>query len=276
MAKKIGFIGCGNMGSSILSGILDAGLYDKSDVLVSCRSESSKDRITEEFGVSIVGNADVAKKCDVIFLAVKPNVFPEVIPEVSKANPENKTPLIISIAAGMTISKIEEMFSSNSLFGRDIKLIRSMPNTPALVGEAMSALCVNANVTDEDKELALKIFESFGQAEFVDEKLMDAVIGVSGSSPAYIYMLIEAMADGAVLAGMPRSQAYKFAAQSVLGSAKMVLETNIHPGELKDAVCSPGGTTIEGVAALERQGFRDAIIAAEKACIDKSIEMSKQ
>ncbi len=276
MAKKIGFIGCGNMGSSILSGILDAGLYDKSDVLVSCRSESSKDRITEEFGVAIVGNADVAKKCDVIFLAVKPNVFPEVIPEVSKAIPENKMPLIISIAAGMTISKIEEMFSSNSLFGRDIKLIRSMPNTPALVGEAMSALCVNANVTDEDKELALKIFESFGQAEFVDEKLMDAVIGVSGSSPAYIYMLIEAMADGAVLAGMPRSQAYKFAAQSVLGSAKMVLETNIHPGELKDAVCSPGGTTIEGVAALERQGFRDAIIAAEKACIDKSIEMSRQ
>lgn len=276
MAKKIGFIGCGNMGSSILSGILEAGLYAREDVLVSCRSESSKDKITEEFGVNIVSNSEVARSSDVIFLAVKPNVFEEVIPEISKALPENKTPLIISIAAGMTIAKIEKMFAEAHLFGREIKLIRSMPNTPALVGEAMSALCVNSNVTSEDRELALKIFESFGQAEFVDEKLMDAVIGVSGSSPAYIYMLIEAMADGAVLAGMPRSQAYKFAAQSVLGSAKMVLETDAHPGELKDSVCSPGGTTIEGVATLEKLGFRDAIIAAEKACIDKSIKMSKE
>lgn len=269
MAKKIGFVGCGNMGSAILAGLLDAKLVDKKNVLVSCRSEESKNRITEEFGVTIVDNKEVAAKSDIIFLAVKPNIFPAVVPEISKALPQNKMPLIISIAAGMTIEKIE------GLFGRDIKLIRSMPNTPALVSEAMSALCINENVTDEDKDIALEIFESFGEAEFISEKLMDAVIGVSGSSPAYIYMLIEAMADGAVLSGMPRNQAYKFAAQSVLGSAKMVLETGIHPGELKDAVCSPGGTTIEGVAMLEQMGFRDAIIAAEKACVDKSIEMSK-
>ncbi len=269
MAEKIGFIGCGNMGSAILGGMLSAKIVEKENVLVSCRSDSSKNRITEEFGVTIVDNKEVAGKSDIIFLAVKPNVFSEVIPEISGSIPDNKMPLIISIAAGMTIERIEE------LFGRDIKLIRSMPNTPALVGEAMSALCVNGNVTDEDREFALQIFESFGEAEYISEKLMDAVIGVSGSSPAYIYMLIEAMADGAVLSGMPRSQAYKFAAQSVLGSAKMVLETGIHPGELKDAVCSPGGTTIEGVATLEQLGFRDAIIAAEKACVDKSIEMSK-
>ncbi len=269
MSNRIGFVGCGNMGSAILNGILEADLVDKEDILVSCRSDESKNRISEEFGVTITDNKAVAEKCNTIFLAVKPNVFPVVIDDIRDAIEVGKMPLIISIAAGMPINKIEDMF------GRDIKLIRSMPNTPALVGEAMSALCVNDNVTEDDKAKALSIFESFGEAEFIDEKLMDAVIGVSGSSPAYIYMLIEAMADGAVLSGMPREKAYKFAAQSVMGSAKMVLETGIHPGELKDAVCSPGGTTIEGVAMLERMGFRDAIISAEKACVDKSIEMSK-
>ena len=267
--SKIGFVGCGNMGSAILGGILEAGIVDKADVLVSCRSEESKNRIAEEFGVTITDNREVAEKSDVIFLAVKPNIFDVVIPEIKDAIPVNKTPLIISIAAGMTIDRIGEMFD------RDIKLIRSMPNTPALVGAGMSALCVNDLVDEDDKAKALAIFESFGEAEFVPESLMDAVIGVSGSSPAYIYMLIEAMADGAVLAGMPREKAYKFAAQSVMGSAKMVLETGIHPGELKDAVCSPGGTTIEGVAMLEKMGFRDAVISAEKACIDKSINMSQ-
>ena len=270
MADKIGFIGCGNMGSAILSGILDAKIVERDNVMVSCRSEESKNRITEEFSVPVYDNRAVAMNSNIIFLAVKPVVFPEVIGDIKDAIPDNKMPLIISTAAGMSISKIEE------LFGRDIKLVRSMPNTPALVGEAMSALCVNDNVTDDDKEIALKIFESFGKAEFIDEKLMDAVIGVSGSSPAYIYMLIEAMADGAVRHGMPRQQAYKFAAQSVMGSAKMVLETGLHPGELKDSVCSPGGTTIEGVAVLEEKGFRDAIMSAENACIDKSIELSKK
>ncbi|EEL50203.1 Pyrroline-5-carboxylate reductase [Bacillus cereus Rock3-44] len=149
-----------------------------------------------------------------------------------------------------------------------------MPNTPALVGEGMSALCPNEMVTEKDLEDILNIFKSFGQTEIVNEKLMDVVTSVSGSSPAYVYMFIEAMADAAVLDGMPRNQAYKFAAQAVLGSAKMVLETGIHPGELKDMVCSPGGTTIEAVATLEEKGLRTAIISAMKRCTQKSMKMS--
>ncbi|EEM05422.1 Pyrroline-5-carboxylate reductase [Bacillus pseudomycoides] len=150
-----------------------------------------------------------------------------------------------------------------------------MPNTPALVGEGMSALCANKMVTEKDLEDILTIFNSFGQTEIVHERLMDVVTSVSGSSPAYVYMFIEAMADAAVLDGMPRTQAYKFAAQAVLGSAKMVLETGIHPGALKDMVCSPGGTTIEAVATLEEKGLRTAIISAMKRCTQKSIEISK-
>lgn len=149
-----------------------------------------------------------------------------------------------------------------------------MPNTPVLVGEGMSALSFNEMVTEKDIKEVLNIFNIFGQTEVVNEKLMDVVTSISGSSPAYVYMFIEAMADAAVLDGMPRNQAYKFAAQAVLGSAKMVLETGIHPGELKDMVCSPGGTTIEAVATLEEKGLRTAIISAMKRCTQKSMEMS--
>ena len=150
-----------------------------------------------------------------------------------------------------------------------------MPNTPALVVEAMSAVCFNTNMTENDKKIVLDMLRSFGKAEVVPESMMDAVVGVSGSSPAYVYMFIEAMADAAVMHGMPRAQAYTFAAQSVLGAAKMVLETGKHPGELKDNVCSPGGTTIEAVAALEQNGLRAAVIDAIDVCVKKSQEMSK-
>ena len=167
------------------------------------------------------------------------------------------------------ISHIEAMFDSR------LKLVRAMPNTPALVGEAMSALCCNELVTEEELAEAVSIFNSFGKCEVIKEALMDAVIGVSGSSPAYVYLFIEAMADAAVADGMPRAQAYKFAAQSVLGSAKMVLETGTHPGALKDAVCSPGGTTIEAVAVLEEEGLRNAVIKAQRACVQKSRDMGK-
>ena len=148
-----------------------------------------------------------------------------------------------------------------------------MPNTPALVGEAMSALCPNRLVSEEELAETVTIFESFGSCEVVPETMIDTVIGVSGSSPAYVYLFIEAMADAAVADGMPRAMAYKFAAQSVLGAAKMVLETGTHPGALKDAVCSPGGTTIEAVAALEEQGLRSAVIKAQRACVQKAKDM---
>ena len=267
--KTIGFIGCGNMGSAIVGGILQADIADKEHVIASVHSNSSRDRIEQELGIkATLSNAEVAKAADILFLAVKPNMFAQVIPEIKDV--VSAETIIVSIAAGQTIEGIEEAF------GGDIKLVRSMPNTPALVGEAMSAVVPNNNILEDDLSEVMAIFESFGEAEVVSEKLMDAVVGVSGSSPAYVYMFIEAMADAAVADGMPRSQAYKFAAQSVLGSAKMVLQTGRQPGELKDAVCSPGGPTIEAVAKLEELGFRGTIMAGQRACSNKSREMSKR
>ena len=268
MDKIIGFIGGGNMASAIIGGIIKAKLADKDRLLASCKSQNTVERLQEQFGIyATTDNRQVAAKADILFLAVKPNMFATVIPEIKDVVKEGQ--MIVSIAAGQTIETIE------SAFGKDIKLVRVMPNTPALVGEAMSGISPNELVTPEELQEVIDIFESFGEAEVVPESMMDAVIGVSGSSPAYVYMFIEAMADAAVADGMPRAQAYKFAAQSVLGSAKMVLETGMHPGALKDAVCSPGGTTIEAVAKLEESGFRQSVIAAQRACVQKSKDMSK-
>ena len=266
--KIIGFIGGGNMASAIIGGLLSSGLSDKEHIIASARTTKTVDRLKETYGIQAsTENIEISSNADLLFLAVKPNMFADVIPEIRDTVKENA--IIVSIAAGQPIDRIE------SLFGKPVKLIRVMPNTPALVGAAMSALCKNKNVTDEEIAEVQEIFNSFGESEVISEHLMDTVIGVSGSSPAYVYMFIEAMADAAVADVMPRTQAYKFAAQSVLGSAKMVLETGKHPGELKDAVCSPGGTTIEAVAALEKNGFRSAVIEAQRACVKKSIEMSK-
>lgn len=266
--KIIGFIGAGNMGSAIIGGILNSSLATSSQVIASAHSAATLEKIRNKFAIeTTMDNTKVAEQADILFLAVKPNKFEEVIPQIR--NSLKPGCIIVSIAAGKTISEIETAFES------EIKLVRAMPNTPALVGEAMSALCKNEHVTDADLESVVAIFDSFGKCEVVTENLMDAVIGVSGSSPAYVYMFIEAMADAAVSDGMPRTQAYKFAAQSVLGSAKMILETGKHPGELKDAVCSPGGTTIEAVASLEKGGLRDTVITAQRACVQKSKDMSK-
>ncbi len=273
MGYKIGFIGCGNMGRAILGGLLKAGIVKADEVIISCHTKKSCSEVEAEYHVkAVLDNQEVAGNADVVLLAVKPNKFEEVIPDVKaglERNAAGENTIVISIAAGKDIAYLEKNFGKNQ------KIIRVMPNTPALVGEGMSALTVNAKVTEEDLKYALTIFESFGKAEVVPESMMDAVIGVSGSSPAYVYMFIEALADGAVAAGMPRKQAYTFAAQSVLGAAKMVLETGQHPGALKDAVCSPGGTTMAGVLELEKQGLRNAVIAGEMACIQKSIDMTK-
>ena len=176
--------------------------------------------------------------------------------------------MVVSIAAGKTIAFIE-----NGLGSSEVKIVRCMPNTPALVGEGCTGVCANKNVEKEELEQVLALIRSFGVAEAVPESLMDVVVGVSGSSPAYVFMFIEAMADQAVAAGMPRKQAYQFAAQAVLGSAKMVLETGMHPGELKDMVCSPGGTTIQAVKVLEEKGMRAAVMDAMEACIEKSRQL---
>ncbi|MDU2734411.1 MAG: pyrroline-5-carboxylate reductase, partial [Mixta calida] len=173
------------------------------------------------------------------------------------------------IAAGVTLDALA------GVLGHDRKIVRVMPNTPALVNEGMTSVTPNALVTPEETDEVLAIFNSFGKAETVPEYLIHAVVGVSGSAPAYVFMFIEAMADAAVLGGMPRAQAYQFAAQAVKGAAQMVLETGKHPGELKDMVCSPGGTTIEAVKALEEKGFRSAVIAAMEKCMDRSQALSK-
>ena len=174
---------------------------------------------------------------------------------------------MISLAPGKTIAWLEELFK------KDVKLIRTMPNTPALVGEGMTGVCKNDYLQDKDFQKVLPLFKSFGKVEIVPEALMDVVVGISGSAPAYVFMMIEAMADAAVMAGMKRDVSYRFASQAVLGSAKMVLDTKTHPGELKDMVCSPGGTTIKAVASLEKNGFRNALIEGVTSCIKKSKEM---
>ncbi len=263
---KIGFIGTGNMGSAMMGGIISSGIVDAQDVMASDIFQAALDRVNEQFGVhTSISNRDVVEFADIVFLAVKPQFLPDAIDGIKDMDFSDK--VVVSIAAGQSLERL------NSLFGKELKLIRVMPNTPALVGEGMSALSPNELVTEEESETVLELFESFGKAELVPERLQDAVVGISGSSPAYVYMFIEALADGAVAEGMPRAQAYKFAAQAVLGSAKMVLETGEHPGVLKDNVCSPGGTTIEAVAALEALGFRNAIIEAERVCIEKSREL---
>lgn len=267
--KKISFIGAGNMAKAMLGGILDSSLLDPKNIMMNAVRIENLKKIQGDFGVEITQDSkEAAKFADIIIIAVKPNVVPVVFDEIRDEISEDK--LIISVAAGVSIEKLE------GYIGADKKIVRAMPNTPALVGEAMSGVSKNKNVDDEDLKNALDIFKSFGRAELVEEKLINSVISVSGSSPAYVFMFIEAMADAAVLSGMKRDMAYEFAAQSVLGAAKMVLDTKKHPGELKDMVCSPGGTTIKAVEVLEENGLRNAVIKAQKACFDKAVEMESK
>ncbi len=268
MSKILGFIGCGNMGQAIIGGIIKDKIFSPESMIASALSEKSLKIVSEKYGIhTTTDNNKVARNSDILILSVKPNLYPVVIKEIKDNIKEDV--IIVSIAAGVSIENLEKMFEEK------IKIVRVMPNTPALVGEGMSALCPNPMVNKEEFEEVLSIFKGFGKVEVIDERLIDAVIAVSGSSPAYIYMIIEAMADGAVLEGMPRDQAYRMAAQAVLGSAKMVLETGMHPGALKDMVCSPGGTTIEAVAVLEEKGLRDSIISAMRTCAEKSRDMTK-
>ncbi|MBN1072688.1 pyrroline-5-carboxylate reductase [Clostridium botulinum] len=266
MDRKIGFIGCGNMGSSMVGGLINSGYFEPKNIFVSTRTESSAGNMKNKFNINAsTDNREVVKNSNIIILSVKPYMFEEVINEIKDDLTEDK--LIISVAAGITIENLEDLISKKH------KIIRSMPNTPALVGEAMSAICPNLNVSKEDMEICEKIFKSFGECVEISEKDFHGFIALCGSSPAYIFMLIEAMADGAVKLGIPRNKAYKMAAQSVLGSAKMVLDTGKYPGELKDAVCSPGGTTIDAVVELEKLGFRSSIIKAMDKCAEKSKNM---
>jgi len=263
---KLGFTGAGNMAKAIIGGVLNSGIATKDDIIASAATNKTIDRIAGRYGIkTTLDNKEVAK-ADIVFLTVKPVYYQQIINEI-KDVPVADSQIIVTVAAGVSVQWIEDAFGGGK------KVIRTMPNTPALVGEGMTAITPGSNVTDKELEKVVLIFQSFGKTEIVKESMMDAVVAVSGSSPAYVFMFIEAMADAAVAEGMPREQAYRFAAQAVLGSAKMVLETGLHPGMLKDMVCSPGGTTIEAVRALEKTGFRGSVMECMKECAGKSRKM---
>ena len=260
---KLGFIGCGNMASAIMGGILKNGLMEASDIIGADVFAPSREKVKDSLGIQIAeNNRQVVEQAEAFVLSVKPQFYAEVIAEIKDLVREDQ--LVITLAPGKTLAWLESQFE------KPVKIIRTMPNTPAMILEGMTAACPNAYVSDEELEYACTILRSFGEVEVVPEKMIDAVVAVSGRSPAYVYMMIEAMADAAVAEGMPRSQAYKFAAKAVMGSAKMVLKTGKHPGELKAMVCSPAGTTIEAVKVLEATGFRSSLMQAMEVCAEKS------
>ena len=266
MSHIIGFIGGGNMGRAMMTALLKVGLYQPEEVVVYDAFTPVMDKLHNELGVRPCRDLTVVTDlADILVLAVKPQVMPEVLPEIKDyLKPET---IIISIAAGIDLKTLE-----NGL-GAEHKIVRVMPNTAAMVSAAMSGVVPNKNVTYEEKKVVIALFKAMGRAELITENLLDAVVGISGSSPAYVYMFIEALAAGAVAEGMPKTQAYIFAAQAVMGSAKMVLESGMHPGELIDMVCSPGGTTIEAVEVLEHNAFKSTVIDAVRAAAAKNREL---
>jgi len=259
---NLGFIGVGNMGFAMLKGGLK--VFGDSINYTDLNQERLA-YVKEETGLDYtLSNQEVVNQSDIIVLAVKPQYMAEVLMPLHIDLPK----IIISIAPGLSIDFVNAHVSGSP------KIVRAMPNTPALVGAGMSAVAFGPmDFTEKEKETVMTLFNSFGKTLLVPEKLIDATVPVSGSSPAYVYMIIEAMADGAVLNGISRQDAYQLAAQTVFGAAKMVLDTGIHPGQLKDAVCSPGGTTIEAVKVLEERGLRSSIIEAMDACYHKSQQM---
>lgn len=265
MEKTIGFIGCGNMGKAMVEGIMKAQLVQEDQLIVSNLHPEKLQDLGNQYDFYISDNETVARHADILILAVKPHLYASIIDEVRDLMKADV--ILVDIAPGITIQDMIDMV------GRECKVVKAMPNTPALVCEGMSAVSFGKGLDPSDQEEIIEIFESFGKAWVVEESLMDAVTALSGSSPAYVFLIIEAMADGAVRHGMPRQAAYQFAAQTLIGSAKLVLETGMHPGECKDMVCSPGGTTIEAIAKLEEKGLRSAIIEAMDACVKKSKRM---
>lgn len=263
---KLGFIGGGNMASAMLKGILGRQLLDKDHIIVADQSEECCRRLRERFGVEATqDNLKTVEQAKCIVLAVKPQFYQDVIRQIR--DDISAGHLIVTIAPGKTLAWLEECFV------KDVKIVRAMPNTPAQVGAGMTGICANERVTVDELQMVCRIFDSFGKSSVLPEPLMDAAVAVSGSSPAYVFLFLEALADAAVAEGMPRQMAYEFAAQAVYGSAKMMLETGMHPAQLKDMVCSPAGTTIEAVRVLEEKGFRSSVMEAARACAAKARQL---
>lgn len=256
------------MAQAMMGSIIKANLIPAQNIIASEIVTPLREMVCSKLNIrTTTDNREVAKEADYLILAIKPNVYELVLNEIKDYVKEEG--VIISIGAGISSSFLKKNLNEGT------KFVKVMPNTPALVGEGMSAVAKTDIFSKEEFDEILSILNTFGRTEVIPEYLMDGFTALSGSSPAYVFMMIEAMADGAVLEGIPRAQAYTMAAQAVLGSAKMVLETGLHPGILKDNVCSPSGTTIEAVASLEENGFRSALIEAIRVCAEKSREMSK-
>ena len=260
---RLGFIGCGNMAKAIIQGILKKGLVAPEEILASSTTQEHADENAKALGVqTTTDNVRVAGESNIVFLCVKPQQYADVIDEV-KGNLHERQ-IVVSIAPGKTLAWLGEQI------GRPVKLVRAMPNTPAVMGEGITTFCAGDLTGPEDAKIVKELLESFGLALELKESLMDAASAVGGSTPAFAYMFIEALADGAVAEGLPREQARKIAAQAVLGSAKMVLESGKHPMQLKDEVCSPGGSTIAGVQELECGAFPGVTMSAIQATAAKA------
>ena len=262
--STLGFIGCGNMATALISGIAGR-LMPAGDIIAYDTNQAGLNEKAAKIGFTPAKSlAELCRLADRVVLCVKPNVVPLVMREAKDALAGKA---VVSIAAGISSKLLGEGLP-------DSRVLRVMPNTPALAGEGATALCKDTtSFSDEEKQWAEALFSSIGTAIWVEERLMDAVVGVSGSGPAYVFMFIEALADGGVKEGLPRDVALKLAAQTVIGSGKLLMESQKHPGELKDMVCSPGGTTIDAVASLEKDGFRGAVIEAVRVCAKKSREL---
>ncbi len=280
----IGCIGCGMMGGALIKAV--AQKVGGNKILLSDADVEKAKLLASEIGAEVASsNEQIIKKCTHIIVAVKPAFFSSLLEQIKFAYNDKliscgqkNFPVIISIMAGFSIEKIEQMSNQIGIASGLQNIIRLMPNLPATVNEGMIALCTKEKLSDEFKqevEFVKDILSEAGKVEQVSEKLMDAVTAISGSGPAYGFMFIEALADAAVSFGMPRNQAYIYAAQTLKGAAQMVLETKQHPAQLKDAVCSPAGTTIDAVASLEENGFRNAIIKSAQKAFKKSIELGK-
>mgnify|MGYP000158060594 CR=1 FL=1 len=263
-----GFIGTGNMGGALARAAAKA-VEVRGSIVLANRTLEKAARLADEIGASVADNLTVARECDYILLGVKPQMMADMLAEIAPILKERTTPFVLlSMAAGLTVERLRQ------LAGGDYPVIRIMPNTPASVGEGMIQYC-SSNVTAEEEEAFRKIMAPAGRLDAVPENLIDAASCVSGCGPAWVYQFIEALADGGVACGLPRAKAQEYAAQMVLGSAKLVLESGQHPGALKDAVCSPGGSTIQGVRVLEEKGLRGAVMDAVIASYNKTKEMGK-
>jgi len=265
---KAGFIGGGNMALAIIGGIIKSGVLLPEDIIVSDRTPEMLTAIEKKYGVNTtLDNREVAQRSQLIFLTIKPQFYQNVIEQIKDTFLAESEKIVITVAPGWTLAR------TGSAFGGSCKIVRTMPNTPAFVGEGITAACKNDLVATAEMEQVCQLLGSFGRVEILPEGLFDAFTALCGSSPAFVFMMIEAMADAAVREGILRSQAYILASQAVLGSAKMVLELGRHPAELKDMVCSPGGSTIEGVRALEESGMRAAFFKAVEQTAAKSKNM---